>query len=180
MLGGDSGFFESSSFVAVGPVERIDHRTVVVLGQTYVIDKATQVTSQIDLGSYVAVAGSVATVSAVTATRVQVLPSLYVDGSSLTYVRGQVRTLSESVGRLSVGALQIDYTPSLGTTDKVVLAVGDIANFSGIKPSPSGAMLAFSTKGVTNKKSIIGGDVQGKSIIGGDLQGKSIIGGDAS
>jgi hypothetical protein len=191
ILGVSSEAYEKSRFVVVGPVERIDarKRILVVLGQTYAIDKSTQFVSssgQVGIGSYVAMAGSAEVAGAVTAARVQLLASAYVDGSSLTYVRGTVRTLDQSLGRLSVGKLQIDYTVSLGNVDTAVPTVGETAEFSGIRPSQNGVMLAYSTK-IPASKSIIGGDLQGKSIIGGDaqsiiggdLQGKSIIGGDA-
>jgi hypothetical protein len=167
-------------------VERFDRRAgaIVVLGQAYAIDKSTQLTSprsQINVGSYVAVAGSVPTAGAVVATRIQILRDSYVDGSSLTYVRGQVGTVNQSLGYLSVGELVVDYTATLSAPNSTVPAIGDVAEFSGIKPSASGAMLASSKSiigGDLQGKSIIGGDLQGKSIIGGDLQGKSIIGGD--
>jgi hypothetical protein len=187
-LGPAASFFQSSNFVAVGPVEQFDRRagTLVVLGQTYAIAKSTQFGShraQITVGSYVAVAGSVATAAVVTATRVQVLSTSYVDGASLAFVRGQVGTVDESLGRLSIGKLLVDYTPSLGSTDVAMPAVGEFAELSGVKPSSDGVMLAYSSKSIIGSdiqgKSIVGSDIQGTSIIGSDVQAKSIVGSDA-
>ena len=47
LLGDGAQAFESSNFVAIGPVERFDRRAgaIVVLGQTYAIDKSTLLTS---------------------------------------------------------------------------------------------------------------------------------------
>ncbi len=199
IIGGDAQFIANQEFIAIGPVESIDRRknVVVVLGQSFSIDSMTLITvsetssaSQgpkilklIRRGDYVAVGGWQTTARTVTASRITVLPSTYVDGSSSTYVKGRIGAIDFALGRLTVGSLQVDYTASLGSMGANQLAVGRTVELVGMRPTPGGAMLAFTAK-AEEPQSIIGGDVNSiiggdaNSIIGGDIN--SIIGGDAN
>jgi len=199
IIGGDAKFIAANDFIAVGRVESVDRskNLVVVLGQTYTIERMTRisiagklVSSQgtkvlnfIRAGAYIAVGGVETSAGKVTAARIAILSAAYVDGSSLTYVKGRIGWLDTSIGRLTVGSLQVDYTFSLDSLDASQLAVGRTIELRGIRPLAAGAMLAFSAK-IAQSDSIIGGDANSiiggdvNSIIGGDLN--SIIGGDAT
>ena len=191
IIGGDATIIASHAFAVIGSVERVDRHNnlIVVLGQSYSVDQSTRIsiaenifrsdaTKNLKLirpGDYVAVAGSTISTGIVTASRIALLATAYVDGASPTYLKGQVSSLDQALGRLTVGSLQVDYTSSLHTLDATQLSIGSKIELLGIRPSANGAMLAF-TAMATLPESIIGGDAN--SIIGGDAN--SIIGGDAN
>ncbi len=191
IIGGDASFIADTKFAVVGQIERIDRRNklVVVLGQTYAIASMSRITidglaiaSQgakgiklVRVGDYVALAGSEVSSGTAVASRIAILAPDYVDGSSSTYVRGQVTWLDPAVGLLTVGSLQVDYTFALASFDATQLSVGDSVELLGIRPTSSGPMLAFSAE-TSDANGIVGGNAN--VIVGGDVNG--IIGGDAS
>jgi hypothetical protein len=191
IIGGDVRFLAAHEYAVVGTVDSVDRRKnlIVVLGQTFSVNQATSMSvagralksdatrnlKLVRTGDYVLLAGSEMSNGTAVASRLSILLAAYVDGASPTYVKGRVSSLDKSVGQLSVGSLQVDYTSSLGTFDATQLVIGSTIELIGTRPTANGAMLAFGAQAKL-PASIIGGDAN--SIIGGDAN--SIIGGDAN
>jgi hypothetical protein len=124
---------------AAGPVERIEISSagseVTVLGQRFTV--SIDLSGCVDVGDYV-VAGATESHDLVALVAVG---SMYVPGESQVWVRGSVTEANESVGTLNVGALEVDYTPHLGSDSGYRPSVGSLVEISGTQPVPQGAVI---------------------------------------
>jgi hypothetical protein len=139
------GFGAGFLVAAMGVVEAISAdasgTNVAVAGQTFSV--AAEDVSILSVGDYV-VAGTVAKDSPAIIYHVG-LP--YVAGVSQVRIKGALSSVDPAAGKLQVGALTIDYTPSLSANPSFAAEVGKSVEVAGVQPSAGGVLLVDSTIG---------------------------------
>ena len=180
------------ALLLIGPASTETGQNLEIMGQLVILESsdARKSVERMGSGSYIAVFGSISADGQLSSTRIEVLESQYVPGSSPVMVSGMPLGSMDRNGHVSLGELTIDITPSLSAPTQI--NSDEIAVFTGVQPNPGGIMLADSAKGFvsfaifskyqevraeTFLDSIGGGDAP-LSIGGGD-EPASIGGGDA-
>jgi hypothetical protein len=171
----------AADVVAVGPLEIIEASSVTVLGRSFHVDD----TAGLSAGDKVAIHGSLQIDGSVTNAWAEPLGT-YVAGSDGVFETGVVTNVNESVGRLSIGDSEIDYTSALSEAGATAPNKGDLVAVTGIQPEVGGVVLGTTTRAGTEDVSmavlgtglagIIGSNVQKAGIIGSNLQKAGIIG----
>jgi hypothetical protein len=107
------------------------------------------------------------------ATSIRIVHEKYSAGGQPLFIRGLVRTIDLSFGRLLVGQLVIDYTGALHSLDATSLRPGAEFVATGIQPSADTSFLALAglVRGIggSDLNGIGGSDLNG--IGGSDLNG---------
>ena len=130
-----------------GPVENLaaDGSQLTVLGQTISVSSTTRFflegrkisasrfAQNVGVGSFVYADLSQQT-SSLRATNLLVTTTPYVAGASAVFVAGRVESYSPSVGRIRIGALDVDVT-SISPDLAAQLSVGDEVQIAGVQPS---------------------------------------------
>ncbi len=165
-----------SDLMVLGPVEALDREqeTLRVLGQVVQTADAGTLSTQISVGSVVAVSGELASDGAIRARRVAKVASEYVAGSTRIAVRGKVLAMNARLGNLKLGQLFVDYTASLYSLDQADLNDGAVLFVAGTQPVPGGVFVADEALA----SAPVGADTMKRSIGGSDLMKRSIGGSD--
>ena len=122
-----------------GPISELDlgEGTFTAVGQT--VSFANEGLSSLTVGTYVTVYGSIAGAGAIDATAVDVSSEMYVPGATEVFVTGIPSSVDYAQGSLSIGALNVDYTMSLGGSG--FGGVGAAITVRGTQPALGGTML---------------------------------------
>jgi hypothetical protein len=177
----------AADVVAVGPLEIIEATTVTVLGRSFPVEDTTGLTT----GDKVAVHGSLQADGSVTNAWAEPLGG-YAAGSDGVFETGVVTDVNESLGRLSIGDSEIDYTSALSEAGATTPAKGDLVAVTGIQPEAGGVVLGSTTRagtadvsmavlgsGLAGLAGIIGSNAKSAGIIGSNLGTAGIIGSNA-
>ncbi len=178
----------SEFLLLVGPASISTDQPLEIMDQVVILESsdAKRTVAEIESGSYIAVFGYISETGQLTSTRIEVLDSQYVPGSSPVLVSGLHLGSLDKNGHVSLRELTIDVTPSLSTYTQIE-SHEEIAVFAGLQPNPDGIMLAYSATGfesysdfsefqVAISDAFLANINGGYSIGGGD--GYSIGGGD--
>ncbi|MGI9249246.1 MAG: hypothetical protein ACR2QI_09545, partial [Woeseiaceae bacterium] len=92
-----------------------------------------------NVGDYVAVAGSVVSPGWLYADDVSISAESYVPGATDVFVTGMLSSVDLANGTAQMGGLTIDYTSSLGSSGA---PSGVMWSFSGTQPAALGVMLS--------------------------------------
>ncbi len=143
---------QSESLLLVGPVSKAKEETLEMMGQVVILESsaANEAAKALGSDSYVAVFGSITKKGELASTRIEVLDSQYVPGSSPVMVSGLLEESMDKNGRVSLGELTMDLTSSLSTVTEsypegLYLCIGT-------QPNPDGIMLANSAQGFESNK----------------------------
>ena len=139
--------------LTVGPVEHVNLKTstLVVLGQTYHIDRSVLLRNQagaaIPLDSLtpytvVSVQGTETAAGKANLKSITALPELDVPGATRLLITGRVASES-AAGHIKIGNLTVDITPTM-TSDTATAAVGELVQVVGTQPTAGGLFLAQS------------------------------------
>ncbi len=128
--------------VLTGPVDSIDMVNGVFESLGQVVMASHAMLSEMSVGDYVSVSGSVVSPGWLYADGVSISTEPYVPGASEVSVTGMISSNDLSTGTARVGSLTIDYTSSLGST---TAPIGPVWSFTGIQPSDRGVMLSDRT-----------------------------------
>jgi hypothetical protein len=125
--------------VLAGPVEAIDlaNRVFHSLGQ--VVMASDEMLSDIRVGDFVTVEGSVIADGWLYADVVSVSEAAYVPGATEVHVTGLLSEIDLAAGTARLGTLTIDYTPSLATGHAPSSAMW---SFRGTRPAQDGLMIS--------------------------------------
>ena len=137
----------SEALLLVGPVSSAEDISLEMMGQVVILESsdAKDTVAEIESGSYIAVFGYISEKGQLTSTRIAVLDTQYVPGSSPVLVSGLLLTSLNKNGHVSFGELTIDVTPLLSTQTEI--DSDKITVFAGLQPNPDGIMLADSATG---------------------------------
>jgi hypothetical protein len=171
----------ASDLMLIGPAESVDFKAnrLSALGQTIQLSQSTASRSlnrsllRIQPGAVVSVRGRLLANGDIEATSISVVHQRYVAGGQSLFLRGLIRAVDPSVGRLVIGHLVVDYTGALHNLDSRSLRVGAEIVAAGIQPSADASFLALSALvrgiGGSDLNGIGGSDLNG--IGGSDLNG---------
>ena len=179
---------------AVGPIEKVDlvENRISVAGQN--VDMTGLMIDRYKIGDFVSISGIVNEAGVLEA-EIQLLPSTYVYGASLSYVEGFVKNADELIATVTVGAITIDYSAALSRSPELAIGIVErtYVRVVGIQSSTGlliGADLQIvptttydrdkTSSSTLRTSSIVGGDHSTKATLGGDRSVKAIIGGDRS
>jgi hypothetical protein len=123
-------------FGRIDSVNEVDG-TLSVVGQT--VFASRDALAAVSIGSLVQVAGTVVGPGHIYADRVTVSAEQYVPGSTEVYVTGIPSVVDTTLGRVSMGGLEVDYTSSLS---RGYPAAGTVWTFRGTQPNIRGLMVA--------------------------------------
>jgi len=184
-------YLQPEALLLVGTASAAKGQTLKIMGQIVFLESsdAKNLVGLMESGSYTAVFGYISATRQLTSTRIEVLESQYVPGSSPVMVSGMLFGSLDENGHISLGDLTIDVTPSLSTPTQI--DSDQITVFTGVQPNQDGIMLADSAQGFESYASFseyqnlqagtflasIGGGDAPASIGGGDAPA-SIGGGD--
>ena len=129
----------SVAVVLIGPLDSIDadNGSFRSLGQTVMVGNS--MLESLSVGDLVSVEGSIAGPGYLYADRVTISSEQYVPGATEVFVTGIPSAVDGASGRMSMGGLDIDYTPSLAVG---VRGKGAIWSFKGIQPNARGLLVA--------------------------------------
>jgi len=143
----------SAAPLAIGTIESIDARSssLVVLGQKFSVATATLVSGSksysagkaaqfLAPGTLVWVDGELASNGTAKVASITLLPETNVPGSTQVFVAGVVKAV-DSTGKVKIGSLTIDTTPTIGTFEGTI-SVGDSVEFLGVQPAANGLFVA--------------------------------------
>ena len=138
----------SEFLLLVGPASIATDQPLEIMDQVVILESsdAKGTVAKIESGSYIAVFGYISETGQLTSTRIEVLDSQYVPGSSPVLVSGLHLGSLDKNGHVSLRELTIDVTPSLSTYTQIE-SHEEIAVFAGLQPNPDGIMLAYSAIG---------------------------------
>jgi hypothetical protein len=129
---------------AMGAVDAItidgQSAALAVAGQTFSV--SAEDAADFSVGDYV-VAGAIQSDAAALVYHVG-LP--YVPGVSQVRVKGALDSVDAATGKLSIGALVIDYTPYLAGRPDFDAETGDVVEITGVQPSIQGLLLVESAR----------------------------------
>jgi hypothetical protein len=135
--------FVSAAMGAVDAIAVDGHSAALTIaGQTFSV--AAEDASGISVGDYV-VAGAIEADAAALVYHVG-LP--YVPGVSQVRVKGALSSLDAATGKLTIGALVVDYTPYLAEAPNFAAEIGDVVALAGVQPSIDGVLLVESAQAV--------------------------------
>jgi hypothetical protein len=144
ITGSNSRFGTGFSVAAMGVLEAISAEKgsarLVVAGQVFGVPSGEA--ESFSVGDYL-VAGAAPGAMAV----VYHAGVPYVAGLSAVRVKASVGTVDPTTGRLTVGALTVDYTAQLSLDPALAPAAGDVVEVSGIQPVGAGALIVSSSGG---------------------------------
>ena len=144
--GGDIlGISGGDSAVLAGPVESIDHANGVFGSMGQVVMASQDMLSNLRLGDFVTVQGSVVSSGWYYADALSVSENAYVAGSTEVFLVGLLSSINQSNGTAQMGDLTIDYTMSLG---RDLAPSGEMWAFRGIRPSFDGLLISDRTESV--------------------------------
>jgi len=142
-----------SAPLAIGAIEQFDTRTssIVVMGQKYSVGSvkliagsksysAIQGARLLTPGALVWVDGEFQRDGSTKVASLTVLPELNVPGATQVFVAGVVRSVDHT-GRVKVGSLTIDTSPTIGSSNAAI-KVGDTIEFLGTQPVTGGVLVA--------------------------------------
>jgi hypothetical protein len=176
----------AQSIVAVGPVEQVssDGQSLVVLGQRIALSGSSQIflngkklvsarARELLIPGKLVSVESQELQTGLLGSRVDLLAGTYVPGATSVRIIGRVTKVEASVGRLWIGALEVDYTSVL-FDPSVEAIVGSLVEAIGTRPNTSGSVVATGLQSIggTGQQSIGG---TGQQSIGGT--GQQSIGG---
>ncbi|MCH6573346.1 MAG: hypothetical protein IH809_06855, partial [Proteobacteria bacterium] len=123
---------QSEALLLVGPVSTAKGQILEILGQVVILESSDAKSSvgRMGAGSYTAVFGNITATGQLSATRIEVLESQYVPGSSPVMVSGLLAGSLDRNGHVSLGELTIDLTPSLSAPTQINSS--EIAVFAGV------------------------------------------------
>ena len=135
------------ALLLVGPASTAKGQNLEIMGQVAILESsdARNSVARMDRGSYIAVFGYISATGQISATRIEVLESQYVPGSSPVMVSGVLISSLDENGHVSLGELTIDVTPSLSAPTQI--DANQIAVFTGVQPNQDGIMLAHGAQG---------------------------------
>src|ERR1700733_14990016 len=163
----------AADVVAVGPLEIIEATSVPVLGRSVHVDD----TAGLSTGDKAAIHGSLQTDGSVTNAWAESVRA-YVAGSDGVFETGVVTGVNESLGLLSIGDSEIDYTSALAEAGATAPTKGDLVAVTGIQPEVGGVVLGTTTRAGTADASmaVLGSGLAGLAgIIGSNRQTAGII-----
>ena len=136
---GTSGIDSNGGAVLAGPVEAIDigNRVFHSLGQ--IVMASDEMLSDIRVGDFVTVEGSVVSDGWLYADAVVISEINYVPGATEVFVAGMLSSIDVASGTARLGNLTIDYTPSLATGNAPSSAMW---SFRGTRPAENGLMIS--------------------------------------
>ena len=134
------GDAEAADLVAIGPLELVEPQSVTVLGRAYHIADSYG----LEAGSKVAVHGELQPDGSVQNAWVETLGS-YNAGADLVFEAGIVTNVNESLGQMTVGGTNIDYTASLSEAGSGTPAIGETVALVGVQPVSGGTVLVSTT-----------------------------------
>ena len=136
--GGDALGIDAQNILA-GPVEAIDigNRVFHSLGQ--IVMASDEMLSDIRVGDFVTVEGSVVSDGWLYADAVVISEINYVPGATEVFVAGMLSSIDVASGTARLGNLTIDYTPSLATGNAPSSAMW---SFRGTRPAENGLMIS--------------------------------------
>ena len=128
------------SILLSGPVESIDWRdgSFTSVGQT--VTYAGERFGSLRVGDFVVVSGSIAGAGLINADHLEVSGEPYIPGATEVFVTGIPSSIDYGLGTARIGALTVDYTPSLGGAG--FGGIGAAISVIGIQPSRGGVMLS--------------------------------------
>jgi len=142
-----------TDLLLVGPVTRVEaaSHSLEVLGQSVTLkssalDDALVATR---LGQVLAIAGNLSPEGHVTANRIFIVPTEYVDGATEVMVSGSIGSLDASIARAKIGEVTVDYSPALHAGD-LGISAGSVVQFSGISSGGTRTMIAFNARSVSS------------------------------
>jgi hypothetical protein len=157
--------------VLIGPIEAVDAQagTIVVLGQQVLSETATG----LQVGDLAEVFGALGP-NGIVASKISPAGP-YVPGATPVLITGVVSAVNSSLGRATVGNVEIDYSPSLSSGFSAEILVGSTVQLGGLQPAALGLVLSGD---VVILDGIIGGGISSQGIIGGGkISSQGIIGG---
>ena len=128
------------SLILAGPIESIDMERgfFVSVGQSVLASQDSL--GSLQVGDFVSVNGTIAGAGLIYSDQVTVSRDMYVPGATEVYVTGIPSSVDRAMGTAMIGALTVDYTPSLGNAG--FTGIGDAISVSGTQPMPGGVMLS--------------------------------------
>ena len=138
-ISGGDVFGISGGDILAGPVDSIDHVNGVFESMGQIVMASHQALASMRVGDLVSVQGSVVGPGWLYADEVSVSDSLYVPGATEVFVTGMLSSVDRVAGTAQVGALTIDYTPSLGSG---AAPSALLWSFSGTRPVADGMMIS--------------------------------------
>ncbi|MCH8894932.1 MAG: hypothetical protein IH927_01595 [Proteobacteria bacterium] len=141
---------QPEALLLVGPISKAKGQTLGMMGQVVFLGSsdAKRTVRRLKSGAYAAVFGYLSETGQLSATRIEVLDSQYVPGSSPVMVSGILLAALDKNGHILLGELNIDITPSLSVPNQIVSH--EITVFFGIQPNPDGIVSAHIVKGFTS------------------------------
>jgi hypothetical protein len=127
--------------IAIGPLQKAEDDSLVVLGQSILTDDETIfidavtgdeiIFENIELGSFLLIAGDTMGPGQQIATVVSVLKSDYVPGSDSIYIRASLSGADNLIARATSGKTSIDYSQSLFDSELTALTGNETIEFFG-------------------------------------------------
>ena len=164
--------------LAIGTIEQVDSRasSIVVMGQKYAVGNAKLVAGSKSFpaiqgagllapGALVWVDGEFKKDGSVSVASLTVLSETNIPGATQLFVAGIVQSV-DATGKVKIGSLTIDTTPTIGTYDGSI-KVGDTIEFLGVQPVASGTLVASAVAPVRTQG--VGGT--GKGVGGTGIKG---------
>src|ERR1700722_2858332 len=168
---------DAADVVAVGPVELVEASGVTVLGRSYHVADTTS----LETGEKVAVHGTLQPDGSVVNAWAEPMGT-YVAGADRVFETGVVTSVNETVGRLSIGDSEIDYTAALSEPGADVPGKGDLVAVTGIQPELGGVVLGTTTRAGTAELGgtmVVGGMAGVAGITGSNARTVGITGSNA-
>ena len=141
---------QHEALLLVGPASTAKGQTLRMMGQIVFLESsdAKRTVRHLKSGAYTAVFGYLSETGQLSATRIQVLESQYIPGSSPVMVSGMLIVSLDKNGHIQLGDLNIDVTPSLSVP--IQFDSHEITVFFGTQPNPDGIVSAHIVKGFTS------------------------------
>jgi hypothetical protein len=125
--------------ILAGPVDSIDLVNGVFQSMGQVVMASQNMLSEMKVGDFVSVEGSVVASGWLYADDVAISQVTYVPGATEVFVTGLLSSVDYFTGTARMGGLTIDYTSSLGAGAAPTSAMW---SFSGIRPGVDGVMVS--------------------------------------
>ena len=134
---------DGTGVLLAGPVDSIDQVNCVFESMGQVVMASQSMLSNMRVGDFVEVGGTVISSGWYYADTVSVSPDRYVPGSTEVFVVGMLSSINSLNGTAQMGGLTIDFTASLGSSEG---PTGEFWGFRGTRPVSNGIMISSMTE----------------------------------
>jgi hypothetical protein len=124
--------------IVFGSLDGIGEGRINVLGQDFDTTSLSVDEEDLQIGRLVYLEATVSDTEGLpTARKLEIFETLSIPGVTTVFVQGAVSSIDSSVGRISIGALEIDVNTATGPS----VELGQTINVAGTQPAPRGLIL---------------------------------------